>query len=218
MKNTVIILLVGLFANMAVAALEFDQTEIVHKAGLMEEKTEAIFRFTNTGDEAVVVSDPSSSCGCTVPKLAKKEYLPGETGEIHAVFTFGSRVGVQRKRITLRTESPTVETYLLTMVTHIPSWVEIEPRVLRWKMSDPNAPRQVQVTISNPEKVQLELPANEFKQFTVEVNESAPGQYIFTVVPKSLSERATEFLRFTAKISDRGTTKTRQFGVHCLIR
>ena len=166
MRNMILMLFSVLFANLAGAVLEFDQTEIVHKADLLEEKAEATFRFTNTGAEPVVIMDPVSSCGCTVPKLEKKEYLPGESGEIRAVFTFGSRVGVQRKRITVRTQSPTEETYLLNMVTHIPSWIEIEPRVLRWKSTEANHSRQVMVTVSNPNKVKLELPVEEFKHFT----------------------------------------------------
>jgi hypothetical protein len=218
MRYTIFMLFSTLFANLACAVLEFDKTENVHHAALLEEKSEAIFRFTNTGTEPVVLMDPVSSCGCTVPKLEKKEYLPGKSGEIRSVFTFGSRVGVQRKRITVKTRSPTEETYLLNMVTHIPGWIEIEPRVLRWKNAEGYHPRQVMVTISNPNKVKLELPVEEFKNFTVEIEGSEAGQYVFTIVPKPLTERATEFIKFTAKVSDKGTTKSRQFGVHCLIR
>jgi hypothetical protein len=218
MRKTIAILSTLLVSGVLFAGLEFDQTEIVHSAGLLDEKAEAIFRFTNTGDEAITVTDPSSSCGCTVPKLEKKEYLPGETGEIRAVFTFGSRVGVQRKRITLRTTSPTAETYSLTMVTHIPEWVKVEPRVLRWKITEPSTAQEIRVTVGNQDKVSLELSDAAFRHFDVEIEEETSGEYIFTVTPKSLAERVTEFLQFSATVTDRGSSRSRQFGVHCLIR
>jgi hypothetical protein len=207
-----------LLAASAFAGLVFEQTEIVHSAGLTEEKTEAVFRFTNTGSEAVTVIDPVSSCGCTVPKLEKKVYQPGESGEIKAVFTYGSRVGVQRKRITLKTIQPSAETHLLTMVTHIPEWVEIEPRVLRWKIGEPASARQIRVKAALPEKVELELPEAAFRYFRLEVEEVAPGSYVLTVTPNTLDVKATEFLRFNAKVTDQGISRNRTFGVHCLIR
>jgi hypothetical protein len=218
MRKTIALLTATLFAGVLIAELEFDQKEIVYSATFLDEKTEAIFRFTNTGNETVTLLNPTSSCGCTVPKLAKKEYLPGESGEIKAIFTYGSRVGVQRKRITVRTSNPGEETYLLTMVTHIPEWVKVEPRVLRWKMAEAGGPQQIKVTVANPDKVSLQLPEEAFRFFTVEINENGPGEYVFTVTPKSISAKATEFLKFNAIVTSRGATKNRQFGVHCLIR
>ena len=218
MKKTVALaslLLAPLFAS---AALEFDQTEIVKNPSLMDQKAEAVFRFTNTGEEAVTVMDPTSSCGCTVPKLEKKEYQPGESGEIRAVFTFGSRVGVQKKRITLRTTSPTVETYMLTMTTNIPEWVTIEPRVLRWKVDEPLSTREIRLTVPEGKEVELTLPAEESRYFASELIKETAGNYLLKITPKSLGAKATEFLRLTAKISDGGVSQSRSFGVHCLVR
>lgn len=40
------------------------------------------FSFTNGGNTAVEVTDLRTGCGCVRPKLEKRAYAPGETGEI----------------------------------------------------------------------------------------------------------------------------------------
>jgi hypothetical protein len=40
------------------------------------------FAFTNHGPEAVTIRDMRGSCGCLAPKLAKRDYAPGEKGEL----------------------------------------------------------------------------------------------------------------------------------------
>ncbi|MEX0326409.1 MAG: DUF1573 domain-containing protein [Puniceicoccaceae bacterium] len=218
MKRTLVITSLFLGSLLTQAALEFDQTEIINNPSMMDQKAEAVFRFTNTGEEAVTVMNPTSSCGCTVPKLEKLEYQPGESGEIRAIFTFGSRVGTQKKRITLRTTSPTVETHVLTMTTYIPEWVKIEPRVLRWKIDEPVSTRDIQLTIPEGKQVELALTQQESRYFETELKEQAGGRYILKITPKSLATKATEFLRLTAMISEGGVSQSRTFGVHCLVR
>lgn len=47
------------------------------------------FEFENIGDSLLVIKKISSSCGCTVAELQKKEYTPGETGTM--IIRFNSR-------------------------------------------------------------------------------------------------------------------------------
>jgi len=54
------------------------------------------FKFKNTGDALLKITKIQSTCGCTVPKLAKKEYAPGESGAINVVYNAaraGGKVG-----------------------------------------------------------------------------------------------------------------------------
>ena len=62
----------------AVPRITFDKT--VHDFGRITDtrKQTALFRFTNTGTGTLKVQDMKSSCGCTVPKLARKEFPPGD--------------------------------------------------------------------------------------------------------------------------------------------
>ncbi|SHG07468.1 Protein of unknown function [Salegentibacter echinorum] len=41
-----------------------------------------IFEFTNTGNAPLIISDVTSSCGCTIPKKPEEPIQPGESGEI----------------------------------------------------------------------------------------------------------------------------------------
>ena len=45
-----------------------------------------IFKFTNTGDEPLVISRCKGSCGCTVPQCPKDPIAPGAEGEIEVRF------------------------------------------------------------------------------------------------------------------------------------
>ena len=59
-----------------------------------------VFEFTNTGNIPLVISNVTSSCGCTIPKKPEKPVLPGETGQIEVKYDT-SRVGPIRKTITV---------------------------------------------------------------------------------------------------------------------
>jgi hypothetical protein len=50
-------------------------------------KNNCEFTFTNTGDAELVIKEVTSPCRCTIPKLTKKKYAPGESGTIKAVYT-----------------------------------------------------------------------------------------------------------------------------------
>ncbi|GHA49214.1 hypothetical protein GCM10007103_32630 [Salinimicrobium marinum] len=58
------------------------------------------FEFTNTGNTPLVITNVSSSCGCTVPKKPEEPVQPGETGEIQVKYDT-KRVGPIRKTITV---------------------------------------------------------------------------------------------------------------------
>ncbi|MFC5195502.1 DUF1573 domain-containing protein [Bizionia hallyeonensis] len=67
--------------------LSFDKTE--HDFGEIEAKSkvETVFKYENTGNAPLVITDIKSSCGCTVPKDWSREPLaPGESGEFTVIF------------------------------------------------------------------------------------------------------------------------------------
>jgi hypothetical protein len=59
-----------------------------------------VFEFTNTGNVPLVITDVTSSCGCTIPEKPKDPIAPGETGEIKVKYDT-QRVGPIRKTITV---------------------------------------------------------------------------------------------------------------------
>lgn len=61
------------------------------------------FEFENTGDDVLVIKNIRSTCGCTVAKVEKKEYNPGEKGEIPVKFFSRGYRGKITKTVTVTT-------------------------------------------------------------------------------------------------------------------
>lgn len=76
------------------------------------------FKFTNTGDQNLVLIDVKGSCGCTVPEdWPKHPIAPGETGEIKVVFNSKNRVGNALKNVRVEANTdPTVTTLTISGV------------------------------------------------------------------------------------------------------
>ncbi|AUC24022.1 hypothetical protein BTO15_07535 [Polaribacter sejongensis] len=56
--------------------------------GVIPSKKEAtaIFNFSNTGENPIVIKDVKATCGCTVPEYPKKIIKTGEGGEIRVIY------------------------------------------------------------------------------------------------------------------------------------
>lgn len=65
------------------------------------------FKFTNTGNEPLILSKPRSSCGCTVPSWPKEPILPGETNTIKVTYNT-HKSGAFNKSVTVYSNSKTV--------------------------------------------------------------------------------------------------------------
>ncbi|MEO7522605.1 MAG: DUF1573 domain-containing protein [Ferruginibacter sp.] len=63
------------------------------------------YRFKNTGNKPLVVTDVHASCGCTVPEKPEKPVLPGETGFILVKFNSDHRPGETHKTITVNSNA-----------------------------------------------------------------------------------------------------------------
>jgi len=63
------------------------------------EKVEYSFRFKNTGENPLIISSASASCGCTVPEKPEEPIKPGETGFIKVVFNSQGRIGDTHKEV-----------------------------------------------------------------------------------------------------------------------
>lgn len=62
------------------------------------------FKFTNTGKEPLILQQPQSSCGCTVPSWPKEPVLPGESNEIKVTYNT-KKVGPINKTVTVRSNA-----------------------------------------------------------------------------------------------------------------
>ncbi|MCQ2066937.1 MAG: DUF1573 domain-containing protein [Bacteroidaceae bacterium] len=91
--------------------LKFEKTD--NNFGIFDQehaKQTCYFRFTNTGDENLVITDVYTSCNCTVPEYPKHEIAPGATDSIMVSYDgTGKRPGVFRKIITVNYNGRTAD-------------------------------------------------------------------------------------------------------------
>lgn len=65
------------------------------------------FKFTNTGQEPLIISNVESTCGCTVPKYTSTPVLKGQTGIITVTFNAASVQPSFAKAVTIKSNART---------------------------------------------------------------------------------------------------------------
>lgn len=81
--------------------MTFEKAE--HDFGTIAQGTpqETVFKFTNTGNAPLIITNATSSCGCTVPEYPKNVPIaPGESGELLVKFN-GSGQNLVTKTVTV---------------------------------------------------------------------------------------------------------------------
>lgn len=89
-------------------------TEMEHDFGTIEQdsRNPKTFTFTNTGENPLIISDATGSCGCTVPKYPREPIPPGGTGEIEVVYSPGKQKNQQTKTVTITANTEPATTVL----------------------------------------------------------------------------------------------------------
>ena len=120
-----LVLLIGVLVMMAGVAMaqeekvsengpEIEFEKLVHDYGEVpyNGNGECEFRFTNTGNEPLILQKPKSSCGCTVPTWPKEPILPGESDVIKVTYKT-TKVGNINKTITVTSNAKVNGTVVL---------------------------------------------------------------------------------------------------------
>ena len=91
----------GQMTNVRAANMKF--TSEMHDFGLVPDTNQVVthFDFTNVGNDMLIIAEVESTCGCTVPELKVRDYLPGESGSIEVRFEPKDRAGKNQKFITV---------------------------------------------------------------------------------------------------------------------
>ena len=120
-----IVLLIGVLVMMAGIAkaqdvkvsengAEIEFENLVHDYGDVpyNGNGECEFRFTNTGNEPLIIQKPKSSCGCTVPSWPKEPILPGQSDVIKVTYKT-TKVGPINKSVTVTSNAKVNSTVVL---------------------------------------------------------------------------------------------------------
>lgn len=90
-----------------ITTLKFDK--VLHDFGDVESEVENTTSFivTNTGDKPLIISDVSTTCGCTTPKKPEGPIAPGASDEIQVTFkSKPSQKNEIKKTVTITANTP----------------------------------------------------------------------------------------------------------------
>lgn len=92
-------------AKMPKTTILFEET--MHNFGTIPEGTKVkhTYKFTNAGNNPLVIEKAVASCGCTVPSYPKEPIPPGGKGELTVEFNSSGRTGIQQKNVMIYSNS-----------------------------------------------------------------------------------------------------------------
>ncbi|MBL7828165.1 MAG: DUF1573 domain-containing protein [Saprospiraceae bacterium] len=94
-------------------SIQYDNSEFDYGTIDEGEIIKHIYKFKNTGDIPLLISNAKGSCGCTVPTWPKEPIQPGQSGEIKVEFNSKGKPGPQRKQVTVTANTTPTETFLV---------------------------------------------------------------------------------------------------------
>ena len=83
-----------------------------------------VFRFTNVGNDKLIINNVHTSCGCTVAKYSEEPISPGGSGEISITYNgAGKMPGKFKKSIQVFTncEKDMVRLFIMGYMSDVPS-------------------------------------------------------------------------------------------------
>lgn len=123
--------------------------------GTIKQGTEVVheFKFKNTGDADLVITDVKTSCGCTAAVTSDKTIAPSKEGVIKVTFNSGGRNGPQTKTVTIVSndpEKPNAEVRLTGKIDpgEQPQ-IQVEPMALDIGVVEPGGVSSHEITITN---------------------------------------------------------------------
>jgi hypothetical protein len=170
------------FATPVFGQLKWDNEQQVFETKPQEKAIETKYRFTNIGTSPISIEEVRTSCGCTTATLKKKEYAPGETGEIEAKFVFAGRIGHQEKWIIVTTSFAPMQPTVLRLVANIPETLTIQPEFVMWQVGDPVQSKTIHVRLGDefPGKI-VSIQADN-AAVKLELHEVRPGRELEVIV------------------------------------
>ncbi len=119
------------------------------------------FKFTNAGDEPLLISKVRSSCGCTAALLSAKHLDPGEQGELQANFDSARFRGSVSKKIYLYSNDPLVPVKPLQIKGQVLELFNLSPRQVNFGAVEAGETFEQQVTLKNQTEEPLLIAAVE---------------------------------------------------------
>lgn len=178
--------------------LRFPESRVVRTAGHGDTEVAVSFPFEVVGDRAVKITDIRTYCSCLSvgTKDGKKEFGPGESGSIEAVFELGAFEGEVEKSLGVTTDlGGEAETELKVVVT-IPVLYEAEPANVAWVVGDEPVGKTIRLRMRGDQPIRVVNAVSSRENMVVEAKEVEAGrEYLLTLTPKTTAEPMLGMLR-----------------------
>jgi len=114
MKKLILGLVFAVSGTFTSQAQEISFEKEIHDFGTFEQHGNGLyeFKFTNTGDAPLIISNSKGSCGCTVPIWPKAPIAPGASDVIKVKYDT-KRIGAFNKSVTITSNSKTENTKVI---------------------------------------------------------------------------------------------------------
>jgi len=128
-------------------------------------------KILNTGKGRLKISDVSTSCGCTVAKLDRKEFAPGDTAVISYKLNTDHFDGIVRKTITVHFEKAGIKSQVYSLTARVHTELDIQPRYIVLRDMDAAVDTVISrtVVIRNYSKDKIKIKKIEAPEKIVEV-------------------------------------------------
>lgn len=171
--------------------LKWEATQVSVDVHPVQVSADAVFRFSNVGEDPVTISEVEITCGCLAPKLDKRTYIPGERGELTVRFDLRNRTGHQRKAVVVKTDGGT-ETTLYTE-TDIPKAYDMAPVMMKWATDSRAKTKTARLVNLNALPIRLKSIASSHQDLPAElkvIREGFEYEVVVTRLPTAKNARS----------------------------
>lgn len=188
-----------------------------HNFGDIQEKDGKVthkFKFTNTGNEALVITRVKPSCGCTSSDYTKAPVKPGQKGYVSATFDPARRPGKFSKSITVTTNAkPPISTLRFTgnVIPKPKTKRDLYPRSMGKLWLKTSHVAFMKIKNNEVKKEDLKVYNNTDEDLTITFR-NVPSHMSITTIPKVLKPKMEGVIKITynaAAVNDWGFVNDR---------
>ena len=172
----------------------------------------------NTGNEMLSISNVSTSCGCTVAQLAKRDISPNDTALLTITFYTKDVVGsAVRRQVFVRSNDSTQSKLTITMTARVQRLIEADPRYIIFGVVSPGSAVTRTIGLRNTRDTTVTLLSVSVpdSQFKARLSSHVLKPFGTTKLVVSLEARRTGRLSGEVVIST-DNARQRRIGVSCV--
>ncbi|MDD5135130.1 MAG: DUF1573 domain-containing protein [Phycisphaerae bacterium] len=124
------------------AVIKFDSLSHDFGPVLPDSMNSCLFKFTNVGTGTLEITATKGTCKCTVPELKKKDYAPGESGEIAVTFHAPKFQGAATQSVFVSSNDANNPKVELRIKADVQTQIQVEPEKMTLSLFEPNGGAQ----------------------------------------------------------------------------